>query len=206
MGSGAAVIRRRTPDAPLAGARLRAPLAGARLRAVLFDRDGTLVEDVPYNRDWRQVRPVPGAREALAELRSLGVPTAVVSNQSGVGRGWIRPTELAAVERRLDRLLGPFDGFFHCPHVPADGCDCRKPAPGLVVQAARALGVETSACVVVGDIGADVGAAHAAGAWSVLVPTAATRLEEIRTAPVVAGSLPAAIDMVIAAIRSETGA
>jgi histidinol-phosphate phosphatase family protein len=178
--------------------RLRSGLPPAsRPAAVLLDRDGTLVHDVPYNTDPDRVAPVAGAREALDRLRAAGVPLAVVSNQSGMARGVVTPDELEAVNRRVEELLGPIGPWVVCPHGPDDGCACRKPAPGLVLQAARALGVDPSRCAVVGDIGADVEAASAAGARGVLVPTAATRPEEVAAAPEVAPDLAAAVDLLL---------
>ena len=156
--------------------------SGTRVRAVLFDRDGTLVHDVPYNRDPDLVAVVDGARDVVEGLRARGVAVGVVSNQSGLARGLITPDELVAVNARVDDLVGPFDTWQVCPHGTADGCACRKPAPGLVLAAAAALGVDPSACVVIGDIGADVGAALAAGARAVLVPTPLTRSEEVEHA------------------------
>jgi histidinol-phosphate phosphatase family protein len=150
--------------------------------AVLWDRDGTLIADVPYNGDPARVVPLPGVAEALARLRAAGVGLAVVSNQSGVARGLLTPERVAAVNRRVDELLGPFGTMLWCPHGPGDGCACRKPAPGLVLRAAAALGVAVERCAVVGDIGADVEAARAAGARAVLVPDARTRPEEIAAA------------------------
>jgi histidinol-phosphate phosphatase family protein len=165
--------------------------------AVLFDRDGTLVVDVPYNGDPELVVAMPGARKALSRLRAAGIPTAVVSNQSGVARGRLRPEQVEAVNRRVEELLGPLGPWLLCQHGPDDGCHCRKPAPGLVEAAARALGVEPRDCVVIGDVGADVEAASAAGARSVLVPTRATRAEEVAGAPVVARDLTAAVDLLL---------
>ena len=160
---------------------------------MLFDRDGTLVVDVPYCGDPSQVRPVPTARPALALLRDAGIPIGVVSNQSGIARGILDREQVDAVNRRVDDLLGPFDDWQLCPHGPADGCACRKPAPGMVLAAAERLGVAPGDVAVVGDIGADVGAARAAGARSVLVPTPVTRPEEIADAPVVRPDLVAAV-------------
>jgi histidinol-phosphate phosphatase family protein len=169
----------------------------SRPRAVLFDRDGTLVRDVPYNGDPRLVMPMPGAAAALAKARAHGLRTGVVSNQSGIARGLITPENVRAVNAVIDKELGPFDTWRVCPHGPHDRCDCRKPAPGLVRAAARDLGVRPQDCVVIGDIGADVLAARAAGAASILVPTPATRLEEVADAPRVAADLPAAIDLLV---------
>jgi histidinol-phosphate phosphatase family protein len=125
--------------------------------------------DVPFNGDPQMVSPVPGARELLDRLRASGIPLAVVSNQSGVGRGLITMEQVAAVNRRVDELLGPFAGFFVCPHAPEDACECRKPKPRLILDAARALDVDPTYCVVVGDRESDVAAAINAGAIPMLV-------------------------------------
>jgi len=154
--------------------------------AVLFDRDGTLVRNVPFNTDPEAVEPMPGAAQAVGMLREAGLRVGVVTNQSGVGRGLISQDDLTAVNRRVDELLGPFDTWAVCVHAPDTGCDCRKPKPGLIEKAAGELGVSPEDCVIIGDIGADVDAARAAGARSVLVPTPETRQEElvgVRIAP-----------------------
>jgi histidinol-phosphate phosphatase family protein len=166
---------------------------------VLLDRDGTLVVNVPYNGDPDRVRPMPGARQALDHLRAAGMPLAVVSNQSGIGRGLLTEDEVAEVNRRVERILGPIGPWFLCPHAPDEACACRKPAPGLVLRAAARLGVPPARCVVVGDIGADVDAARAAGARGVLVPTPHTRPEEVAAAPEVAADLPRAVAMLLGA-------
>jgi histidinol-phosphate phosphatase family protein len=164
---------------------------------VLFDRDGTLVRDVPYNGEADRVEPLPGARLAVERLRTAGLRLGVVSNQSGIGRGLITAEQVAQVNRRVDELLGPFSTWQVCPHDSADGCACRKPAPGLVLAAAAELGVRPSQIVVIGDIGSDIEAAEAAGARSVLVPTRQTRPEEILQAPTTAPDLRSAVDQVL---------
>jgi histidinol-phosphate phosphatase family protein len=166
-------------------------------KAVLFDRDGTLVVDVPYNGEPGRVVAMPGAREAVGRLRTAGVATAVVSNQSGLARGLVLAEQVAAVNRRVEELVGPVGPWFVCPHGPLDGCGCRKPAPGLVEAAAAELGVDPADCVVIGDIGSDVEAARAAGARAVLVPTALTRPDEVAAAPVVAADLIAAVELLL---------
>ncbi len=168
-----------------------------RPRAVLLDRDGTLVVDVPYNGDPDRVVPAATAREAVDRLRRAQVAVAVVSNQSGIARGLVTAEQVAAVNARVEALLGPLGPFLVCPHGPDDGCGCRKPAPGLLVQAAAALGVAPAECAMVGDIGADVAAGLAAGARPVLVSTAATRPEEIDAAPEVAPTLLAAVERLL---------
>jgi histidinol-phosphate phosphatase family protein len=176
---------------------LRARRASRRPAAVLLDRDDTLIRDVPYNGDPAKVEPMPGAGAALRQLRDARIPTAVISNQSGIARGLVTEGQVRAVNARVDALLGPLDAWLFCPHAPEDACGCRKPAPGLVHRAAERLGVPPERCVVIGDIGADVEAAHAAGARAVLVPTARTRPEEVAAAPLVAPDLPSAIRMVL---------
>ena len=165
--------------------------------AVLFDRDGTLIADVPYNGDPGRVVPMPGARAALDRLRAAGLRLGVVTNQSGLARGRFTAADLNAVNRRVEELLGPFGTWQVCPHGADDGCACRKPRPGMVLAAARRLGVRPEDCVVIGDIGADAEAARAAGARSVLVPTPVTRAEEIAAAPVVAADLGRAVDIIL---------
>lgn len=171
---------------------------GWRPAAVLFDRDGTLVVDRPYNADPASVVPMPGARVALRRARAAGLAVGVVTNQSGIGRGLVSTAEVASVHGRIEALLGPFDTWQVCPHAPGDGCACRKPAPGLIKAAAADLGVDPSRCAVVGDIGSDVEAALAAGARPVLVPTRVTRRAEVAAAPAVVADLLAAVDTVLA--------
>jgi histidinol-phosphate phosphatase family protein len=170
-------------------------------RAVLFDRDGTLVVDVPYNADASKVRAVAGAQDVVAGLRRRGIAVGVVTNQSGVARHRITAAELAAVNARVDELFGGFDVWCVCTHAPEDACACRKPLPGLVLEAASKLGVRVEDVVVVGDIGADVDAALSAGARAaVLVPTSTTAPEEIRRAPVVAADLAEAVRLTCGAM------
>lgn len=186
-----APVRMPVPTGRLSGA------AGP-LEAVLFDRDGTLVADVPYNGDPARVEPMPGARAALSAVRARGLAVGVVSNQSGVARGLLDGAQVAAVQREIEARLGPFGVWAVCPHGPGDGCACRKPAPGLVLAACAHLGVCPARTAVVGDIGADLAAARAAGARGVLVPTPVTRAEEVAAAPEYARDLPGAVRLLLA--------
>jgi histidinol-phosphate phosphatase family protein len=174
--------------------------------AVLFDRDGTLIRDVPYNGDPARVEPMPGAVEALGRLRRADVPVAVVTNQSGVAKGLLSPDEMDQVNAKVEELLGPFDAWAICVHDDADGCTCRKPAPGLVIRAAAVLDVSPRDCVVVGDIGRDMEAARAAGARGILVPTLVTLQEEIQQAAEVAEDLTDVVDRVLSDAEAPVGA
>ncbi|HJT77608.1 MAG TPA: HAD family hydrolase [Gemmataceae bacterium] len=149
-------------------------------RAVFLDKDGTLVEDVPYNVDPAQVRLMPGAGAGLRRLHAAGFRLVVISNQSGVARGLFPEAALAGVEQRLRELLReegvPLDGFYWCPHHPegtvaayAVECDCRKPAPGLILRAAREQGIDLARSWFVGDILHDIEAGRAAGCTTVLL-------------------------------------
>jgi len=165
---------------------------------VLFDRDGTLVHDVPYNGRPELVRPVAGADDALDRLRRAGVRIGMITNQSGVALGRLTGEQVAAVNRRVEAQLGPFDTVQWCPHGPDDGCRCRKPAPGMVRQACSDLGVDPSRCVLVGDIGADVRAAEAAGGVGILVPAPSTARADVTAATQVHPDLDSAVTAILA--------
>ncbi len=164
---------------------------------VLLDRDGTLVEDVPYNGDPEKVRPLPGVRNALDRLRHAGVRVGVVSNQSGIAQGLISEADALAVNAEVERQLGPFEVVEMCPHGRDDGCDCRKPRPGMVDRACERLGVRTGRCVVIGDIESDVRAGEAAGGGGILVPAPATDPAEVERVRRVAGDLQEAVDLLL---------
>jgi histidinol-phosphate phosphatase family protein len=150
---------------------------------VLFDRDGTLIVDVPYNGDPALVQPVSHAFWALGTLRQAGIRLGVVTNQSGIARGWLTADAVRAVNARVDDLLGPFAVWRFCPHCDQDGCPCRKPAPGMIVDALFELAVAPSRAVLVGDSMADVEAGRAAGVRTILVPNERTLPAAVRAAP-----------------------
>jgi histidinol-phosphate phosphatase family protein len=151
-------------------------------RAVFLDKDGTLIDDVPYNADPHRVSLTRGAGAALRALKAHGYLLVVVSNQPGVALGRFQLQALAAVERRIQELLAPssveIDGFYYCPHLPqaanvrfAVRCLCRKPQPGLLRQAAREWRIDLAQSWLVGDILDDVEAGNRAGCRTVLVDT-----------------------------------
>jgi HAD superfamily hydrolase (TIGR01662 family) len=164
---------------------------------VLFDRDGTLVHDVPYNGDPSLVEPMPGARHVLDALRARGIRTGIVTNQSGVGSARISLAQVDAVNAEVECQLGPFDLVMVCPHAVTDGCPCRKPAPGMVLEACRRLDVPVDRCLVVGDIASDVEAAKAAGASGVLVPNAATSQNDLGAGVPTVTGLDGVLDLVL---------
>jgi HAD superfamily hydrolase (TIGR01662 family) len=165
---------------------------------VLFDRDGTLVHDVPYNGHPDRVRPVAGAEDALHRLRRAGVLVGLVSNQSGVASGRLTVDQVESVNRRVAAHLGPFDTVQWCPHGPDDGCDCRKPAPGLVHRACAEVGANPVRCVLVGDIATDVRAAEAAGGTGILVPAPATSRDDLTVTSRVHPDLGSAVSAILA--------
>lgn len=164
------------------------------IRAVLFDRDGTLIADA---RATSHVSPMPHAAESLRRLREKRIKIGVVTNQPALARGIIATQDMHAVHERIAELLGAIDAWFVCPHAEDAGCDCRKPEPGLILAAQREFGVSAAECVVVGDIGSDIDAAHNAGARGILIPTPVTRAEEIARAPVVCRDLAAAVEQIL---------
>ena len=149
-------------------------------RAVFLDKDGTLVEDIPFNAEPDRVRLLPEALEGLQNLHAAGFAMIVVSNQSGVGRGDFAEERLWMVEARLRELLAaggvPLDGFYYCPHDPdgavlryARRCGCRKPEAGMLLQAAADHGLWLEASWMIGDILDDVEAGRRAGCQTILI-------------------------------------
>lgn len=175
-----------------------------RIDAVLCDRDGTLVRDVPFNDDPSRVEALPGVTAGLTRLRDAGLPLGILADQGEVARGLVTPGQVDAMNRRVADVLGPFQTIAWCPHAPRDRCGCGKPAPGLIVRAATALGVAPGRCAVIGDEVADVEAAGAAGALGILVPRAAAVRPAAATRPTApwpartAADFAAAVDLVLA--------
>lgn len=141
--------------------------------AVFLDRDGTLMEEVEYCRDPEKVRLLPGVPEGLARLKTAGFRCVIITNQSGIGRGWITMSEYEAVHARLVELLseGLIDATYFCPDAPGTSCECRKPAPGMVLSAARDLSLDLSRSWFVGDKDSDIGCGRNAGTRTILVQT-----------------------------------
>lgn len=140
-------------------------------RVVFIDRDGTLCEDQVHAVDLARLRLMPHAREALALWKQAGWRVVLVTNQSAIGRGLYDEAAMTRFHDALaDELGHRFDGVYHCPHLPSDGCACRKPKSGMLQRASRDLGIDLSTSFIVGDSWRDVAAGASAGAWTVLVP------------------------------------
>jgi len=144
-------------------------------RSVFLDRDGTLIVEKKYLSDPNQVDLLDGVIEGLLHLRKLALPLIVVSNQSGVGRGYFTLNEVQAVNSRIDALLKAegleISGWYVCPHAPDVACRCRKPEPGMIEAASRDLGLDPHRSFVIGDKRADLDLATAVGARGILVTT-----------------------------------
>jgi D-glycero-D-manno-heptose 1,7-bisphosphate phosphatase len=180
-------------------------------RAVFLDRDGTIDEEANYLSRAEDVRLIPGAARAIARLNAAGLAVVVVSNQSGLARGYFDEADLAAVQVRLNCLLAAegarVDAYYFCPHHPngvveqyALVCDCRKPAPGLLRQAAEEMGLVLAGSFMVGDRLLDVACGRALGLTGVLVRTGyddGPVRHELEEPDRVAKNLPAAVEWIL---------
>ncbi len=175
-------------------------------RAVFLDRDGTCNVEKHYlhrKEDWEWI---PGAPEALVRLKTAGFLLVVVSNQSGIGRGYYDRAAVDALHEFVNQELrqrgAAIDAFYLCPHAPdspAEECGCRKPAPGMLLRAAKELNIDLAASWMVGDKAVDVAAALAAGCRPVLVRTGYGEKERHAVPPQtpVVADLAAAVDLVL---------
>jgi len=141
-------------------------------RAIFLDRDGTLMDEVNFCRDPRDVRAIPGAAELLAEAREQGWKIIVITNQSGIGRGIISLPEYEAVHAELLRQLNhQVDGAYYCPDVPPNVTLRRKPEPGMLLEAAGDFDIELTRSVMIGDKNIDIECGRRVGARTFLVRT-----------------------------------
>ena len=149
-------------------------------KAIFVDKDGTLVEDIPYNVDPGMIRLTHRVIEGLKKLRKQGFMIIVVSNQSGIARGYFKTIALEKVEMKIQKMMRPsevrIDAFYFCPHHPegvvdeyAIDCECRKPKPGMLLKAAEKHNIDLSRSWMIGDILNDIEAGNAAGCKSILI-------------------------------------
>ncbi len=124
-------------------------------RLLLLDRDGTIMVDRGFPKDPAEVELIPGAARAIRRMRGLGLRVAIISNQSGIGRGYMTRDDVDRVNDRLRELLGregaALDAIYYCPHAPGDGCSCRKPRRALLDRAAEELAGDLRRSFFVGD-------------------------------------------------------
>ncbi len=157
--------------------------------AVFLDRDGTINEQMGYINHTCRFHLLPGAAEAIKRLNDAGIPVVVISNQSGLARGYFPEELLLAVHEKMNRLLAEHgahvDGIYYCPHHPEakkkefrEVCSCRKPKPGLILQAAEEMNLAPEQSFVVGDRWSDIKTAANCGARSILVRTGYGRGDE----------------------------
>ena len=152
-----------------------------RVGAIFMDRDGTVSEEVGYMYHAGLFRIFPWTGEAIQKINQSGMKSVLITNQSGVERGYFPESTLHAVHQVLQDGLKPWqaqlDAIYYCPHAPEKDCDCRKPRPGLIMRAARELAIDLSNSFMIGDRYLDVRAADAAGVRSVIVRTGDGALE-----------------------------
>ena len=167
--------------------------------AVFIDRDGTIMEDCVYCSDPKNVKIFPGVPEALRRLKSNGFKLIIITNQSGIGRGLITMEQYRAVEAKVLRELGLdlIETTYFCPDVPGQHSSCRKPAPGMILQAAREHGVDLSRSFFIGDKEIDAECGHNAGVRTIRVQTGFQRDTTSTIADWVAPDLVAAARMIV---------
>jgi histidinol-phosphate phosphatase family protein len=169
--------------------------------AVFLDRDGTIIRDVHYLSRPEQVELLEGAAEAIARINAVLVPAVVVTNQSGIGRGYLSVRDYETTEQRLNELLAErgahIDATYYCPHTPEEKCRCRKPDTLLFERAGEDLDIDLGNALFIGDRFRDIEPAERFGAKGVLVPIPTTPRDEIVHATEsarVADSLSVALD------------
>ena len=167
--------------------------------AVFLDRDGTLMHDADYCSRPDEVEIFNGAPDALRQLKKAGYKVIVITNQSGIGRGFFTEKEYRAVESEVSRQLGNglIDATYFCPDVPGQPSECRKPAPGMVLQAAREHDLDLSRSFLIGDKEIDAECAHNAGVRAIRVRTGFDKMTDGSCADWVAEDLPAAAAIIL---------
>jgi D-glycero-D-manno-heptose 1,7-bisphosphate phosphatase len=166
---------------------------------VFLDRDGTLMRDVDYCGDPKDVQVLPGAPEALRKLRRAGFKVIVVTNQSGIGRGFFDDAQYRQVEAELARQLGAdmIDATYYCPHHPDDACVCRKPSPEMIFRAARDHHIDLTRSYFIGDKTSDIVSGRNAAVKTVLVRTGYGNDTDAGTADFAVADMAAAADVIL---------
>lgn len=169
--------------------------------AVFIDRDGTIIQDADYCSHPKQVKVFPGAPEALRQLKSKGFKLIVITNQSGIGRGFFSVDQYRAVESEVSRQLGHglIDATYFCPDVPGKHSSHRKPSPGMILQAKNEHQIDLTRSFFIGDKEIDVECGHNAGVRTIRVQTGFDRDVSSSAADWTAKDLPAAAEIILAA-------
>jgi D-glycero-D-manno-heptose 1,7-bisphosphate phosphatase len=169
--------------------------------AVFVDRDGTIMEDCDYCSEPKDVKIFPGVPEALRRLRSKGFSLIIITNQSGLGRGLFTIEQYRAVEAEVLRQLGDglIDATYFCPDVPGQQSTCRKPAPGMIMEATQEHHIDLSKSFLIGDKEFDVECGHNAGVRAIRVRTGFERDTTSSRADWTADDFPAAVEIILAA-------
>lgn len=146
------------------------------MRAIFLDRDGVICENRPdHVKNWAEFQFLPGVKNSLASLSSLGLPIIVVTNQAVVGRGLVTAQEVEDIHNRMVAEIvasgGRIDRIIYCPHRPEDECDCRKPKPGMLLQAATEMDIDLVESYLIGDAATDIQAGYQVGCRTFLVLT-----------------------------------
>jgi D-glycero-D-manno-heptose 1,7-bisphosphate phosphatase len=167
--------------------------------AVFIDRDGTIMQDADYCSDANDVKIFPGAPEALRRLKSNGFKLIIITNQSGIGRGLFMLQQYRTVEAEVLQQLGAglVAATYFCPDVPGQHSTCRKPAPGMILQAAREHQIDLSRSFLIGDKEIDVECGHNAGVRAIRVRTGPQRDTAGTKADWIAEDLPAAAEIIL---------
>src|SRR5215470_13454396 len=167
--------------------------------AVFIDRDGTIMEDCVYCSDPKKIKIFPGVPEALRRLKSNGFKLIIITNQSGIGRGLFTVEQYRAVETEVLRQLGDglIDATYFCPDVPGQNSTCRKPAPGMIINATREHQIDLSRSFLIGDKEIDVECAHNAGVRTIRVRTGIQRDVTGSKADWVADDMRAAVQVIL---------
>jgi D-glycero-D-manno-heptose 1,7-bisphosphate phosphatase len=185
-------------------------------KAVFIDKDGTLIPDIPYNTNPDLISLSENSIEGLRELKKQGYLLVVISNQSGVARGYFKEEALSGIEKKLSNLLNEagasLDGFYYCPHHPAGNvagfnirCECRKPASGMILKAAEDLDVDLSQSWMVGDILNDIEAGKQAGCQAILIDNhneTEWYINEIRTPDYTVDTINQAVEIILKPIKA----
>jgi|GEM_PF-399798 len=150
--------------------------------AIFIDRDGTIMVDVGYPKYARQVSLIPGAVRALREFKRKGFLIIIISNQSGIGRGYMTRRQADSVHKRVISLLGnsgvEIDDAYYCPHAPDEGCDCRKPSPAMLFDASRKFDIDLSRSFMIGDRDVDIETGRNAGCKTLCLRSPEERIAE----------------------------